>query len=229
MYPLPHTCDAAAALALRAVPRWTLIPAGLAPISLVGAWLVAGLAQPEHYDPIRQTISVLSGHAASDRWIMTLGLYGVSICQIVTAAGLSVARRARVLLVMGGVAGLGVAIFPQPMHGSGAAHMVFATLSVTFLALWPATLGSRGSPRPLVLSTRGSVIVTVAFLGLLAWVFAAAHGGGALGVAERVDTAICNSWPLVVILTIRRSSNLCVTALPNLEREDESIFATLGR
>ncbi len=118
---------------------------------------------------------------------------------------------------MGGAAGLGVAIFPQPMHGSGAAHMVFATLSVTLLALWPATLGIRGAPRPLVLSTRGSVVVTVAFLGLLAWVFAAAHGGGALGLAERVDTAIANSWPLVVILTNRRSSNLSVIAVPNRE------------
>jgi hypothetical membrane protein len=228
MYPLPHSSDASGALALRAIPRWTLITAALAPISLVGAWLVAGLAQPEHYDPVRQTISVLAGHAASDRWIMTVGLYAVSICQIITAAGLSVARRARVLLVMGGVAGLGVAIFPQPMHGSGATHMVFATLSVSLLALWPATLGARGSPRPLLLSTRGSVVVTVAFLGLLAWVFAAAHGGGALGVAERVDTAIANSWPFVVVLTIRRSSNLWVTALPILERQ-HSLFAARAR
>lgn len=212
MYTVPNPAsgftraNAFAAPALHSVPRWTLIPAALAPISLVVAWLVAGLAQPSHYDPVRQTISVLAGYAASDRWIMTIGLYAVSICQIITAAGLSVARRARVLLVMGGVAGLGVAIFPQPLHGSGSAHMVFATLSVTLLALWPATLGARGSPRPMVLSTRGSVVVTIAFLGLLAWVFAAAHGGGALGVAERVDTAIANSWPFVVVLTIRRSS-----------------------
>jgi hypothetical protein len=31
-------------------------------------------------------------------------LYAVSICQIITAVGLSVARRARLLLVLGGVA-----------------------------------------------------------------------------------------------------------------------------
>jgi hypothetical membrane protein len=225
---VPYSDNFSGATALHAIPRWTLIPAALAPISLVGAWLVAGFAQPDHYDPIRQTISVLAGYAAADRWIMTLGLYAVSACQIVTALGLSVARRARVLLATGGLAGLGVAIFPQPMHGSGAAHMVFATLSVTFLALWPATLGSRGSPRPLVLSMRGSVVVTVVFLGLLAWVFAAAHGGGALGVAERVDTAIANSWPLVVILTIRRSSNLSVTAIPNVE-SGQSLFALRER
>lgn len=229
MHPAPHDDHTFAASALHAVPRWTLIPAALAPVSLVAAWLAAGLAQPDHYDPIRQTISVLAGHAASDRWIMTIGLYAVSICQIVTAAGLSVARRARVLLVMGGVAGLGVAIFPQPLHGSGAAHMVFATLSVTLLALWPATLGSRDSPLPLplILTTRGSVVVTVAFLGLLAWVFAAAHGGGALGVAERVDTAIANSWPLVIILTLRRSSNRI--GMTSLKPEHGSLAAVRRR
>ncbi|PZS34480.1 MAG: hypothetical protein DLM58_05670 [Pseudonocardiales bacterium] len=201
-----QTDNVSVSSALYAVPRWTLIPAALAPISLVGAWLAVGLAQPGEYDAIRQMISVLAGYAAADRWIMTLGLYAVSICQLVVAIGLSAARPlARVLLVMGGLAGLGVAIFPQPMHGSGAAHMVFATLSVTFLALWPATLGSRSGSTPAVLTIRGSVLVTAVFLGLLAWVFAAAHGGGALGVAERVDTAVANSWPLVIILVLRRS------------------------
>lgn len=204
------------------MPRWTLLPAALAPISLVGGWLVAGLVQRDHYDPVRQTISILAGSAASDRWIMTLGLYSLGICQIVTAAGLSVARpRARMFLVMGGLAGLGVAIFPQPPHGSAAAHLVFATLSVTCLALWPATLGSRGPACPLVLSVRGSVLVTAAFVGLLAWVFAAGHGGGALGVAERVDTAIENSWPLVIVLAIRRSSRRATIRFSQREGYDE--------
>lgn len=229
MLSLPPGDFACVSQATHVIPRWTLIPAALAPISLVGGWLVAGLAQPNHYDPVTQTISVLAGYAASDRWIMTLGLYALSICQLLTAVGLRVARQARVLLTMGGVAGLGVAIFPQPIHGSGAAHMVFATLSVTLLALWPATLGTRGSRRPLLLTMRGSAVVTMAFLGLLAWVFAAAHGGGALGVAERVDTAIANSWPLVVILTIRRNSNRTTTASPDRESQRESLVAARRR
>jgi hypothetical membrane protein len=185
---------------------WTLCTALLAPLTLVAGWLAAGLVQPGDYDAVRQTISVLAGHAASHRWIMTLGLYSVAICQILTAAGLSPARRpARILLALGGLAGLGVAIFPQPPHGTTAVHLVWATLSVSLLAIWPATLGSRWRSRPIVLTVRGSMVATALFLGLLAWLYAAAHGGGALGVAERVDTAIANAWPLVVVLAIRRA------------------------
>jgi hypothetical protein len=77
---------------------------------------------------------------------------------------------------------------------------------VSLLAVWPATNGSRAWSRPLVLSVRGSLAATFVFVGLLAWLFAAAHGGGALGVAERVDTAIENSWPLVIVLAVRRAS-----------------------
>lgn len=196
----------------RAVPGdvammpWTLVSAGLAPVSLVASWIVAGFVQNGNYDAVQQTISVLAGHAASHRWIMTLGLYTVAICQILTAAGLAPARpRARILLAVGGLVGLGVAIFPQPPHGTAASHLVWATLSVSLLALWPATIGSRWLHRPIVLTVRGSMIATAGFLVLLAWLYAAAHGGGALGIAERVDTAIANAWPLVVVLAIRRA------------------------
>lgn len=189
------------------VSPWALGSAILTPVALVAGWLAAGLVQRGHYDPVRQTISVLAGHAASDRWIMTVGLYLVGVGQILTSIGLSAGRhRARVLLAIGGVMGVGVALFPQPRHGSAATHLVFATLSVTLLAIWPATIGASGPARPRVLTMRGSLVVTGVFLALLAWLYAAAHGGGALGIAERVDTAVECSWPLVVVLAIRRNS-----------------------
>ncbi len=187
------------------IPGWALLSAILAPVSLIAGWLVAGFLQHGHYDPVQQTISVLAGHSASDRWIMTVGLYVLGTSQILTALGLSGARqRARILLAIGGLTGLGVAIFPQPPHGSAVTHLVFATLSLSLLAVWPAMIGSRGPSRPHILTVRGSVQATVVFVCLLAWLYAAGHGGGALGIAERVDTAIENSWPLVVIVAIRR-------------------------
>jgi hypothetical membrane protein len=191
-----------------AIPRWTLLSAFLAPASLVACWLVAGLVQRDGYNAAEQTMSVLAGDTASNPRIMTIGLYSVGTFQIVTAFGLSIGRpKARILLAIGGLTGLGVASFPQAQHGSATAiHLMFATLSVSLLAVWPATIGSRAWSRPLVLSFRGSLVATFVFVGLLAWLFAAAHGGGALGVAERVDTAIENSWPLVVVLAVRRAS-----------------------
>jgi len=189
------------------VRRWALMTAVLAPVSLIVGWVVAGAVQDSDYDPAKQTISVLAGHSASDRWIMTLGLCVLGTSQILTAVGLSFGpRRARILLAVGGVMGLGVAIFPQPPHGSAAIHMVFATLSITMLAVWPATIASREPSLPRVLSIRGSRQATAILICLLAWLFVAGHGGGALGIAERVDTAVANSWPLVVILAIRRHS-----------------------
>ncbi|MDP9093146.1 MAG: hypothetical protein M3N95_09460 [Actinomycetota bacterium] len=68
---------------------------------------------------------MLAGTAASHRWIMTAGLYVLGSCQILTAIDLSVGLpRARVRLAVGGLTGLGVAIFPQPPHGSAVTHLV---------------------------------------------------------------------------------------------------------
>lgn len=200
---LPHDCS---------VARWAPVSAVLAPTALVVGWVVAGLVQRQPYHPASQTISVLAGSSASDRWIMTAGLYTLGACQLLTAAGLSVRRLARLLLGAGGLAGLGVAAFPQPGHGTAAVHLAFATISVSLLAVWPATIGVRGrrgrggAGGPLVLTLRGSLAATIFFVGLLTWLYAAAHGGGALGVAERVDTAVTTSWPLVVVLAIQRST-----------------------
>jgi hypothetical membrane protein len=194
----------------RTIARWTLWSAFLAPVSLVTCWIASGIVQRGNYNAVQQTISVLASDAATHPWIMTVGLYSVGTCQIVTALGLSVVRPwARIVLALGGVTGLGVAVFPQAQHGGGAVvHLTFATLCVSMLAVWPATMGTRAPSRPIVLSIRGSLFATFVFMGLLAWLYSAAHGGGALGVAERVDTTIGNSWPLVVVLAVRHASRV---------------------
>ena len=74
------------------VPGWAVVSAGLAPVLATGGWLVAEAVQPASYSPIRKTISVLAGHAGTDRWIMTGALFLVGGCQLVTAAGLAGVR-----------------------------------------------------------------------------------------------------------------------------------------
>lgn len=188
--------------------RWTPYSAVVGPLALVVAWLVAGLVQPATYSGVQQSISALAAHSASQRWIMTSGLYMIGVCQLLTAAGLRQLRVGpRLWLAAGGVAGLGVAFFPQPEHGptNTSAHIVFATVSVAILAAWPAVIGSRGLQRPHPFTTRTVVAVSVLFVALLAWVYVAGHGAGALGVAERVDTTIENLWPLVIVVVVRRA------------------------
>ena len=43
---------------------WAIISAGLAPILLTGAYLIAGILQPASYSPVRTTISAMAGQAA---------------------------------------------------------------------------------------------------------------------------------------------------------------------
>ena len=98
---------------------WAIISAGLAPILLTGAYLVAGLLQPASYSPVRETISVMAGQAGTDRWVMTGGIVLVGGCYLVTAAGLTGVRAsARALLAVAGLAGIGIAASPDPARGT---------------------------------------------------------------------------------------------------------------
>ena len=70
------------------VRRWALASALLAPFAVIGGWTLAATRQPRGYSSVRDTISALAGHAATDRWIMTTGLVLLGLCHLVTAAGL---------------------------------------------------------------------------------------------------------------------------------------------
>ena len=84
---------------------WAIISAGLAPILLTGAYLMAGILQPASYSPVRTTISVMAGQAGTDRWVMTGGIVLTGGCYLVTAAGLTGVRAsARALLIVAGLA-----------------------------------------------------------------------------------------------------------------------------
>jgi hypothetical membrane protein len=95
-----------------AVHPWAIISAGLAPILLTGTYLIADILQPASYSPVRTTISVLAGQAGTDRWVMTGGIFLTGGCYLVTAAGLTGVRAsARALLIVAGMAGIGIAAY----------------------------------------------------------------------------------------------------------------------
>lgn len=187
--------------------------AAATPVALIGGWLVAAYLQPAGYDPVHRTISALAAHGATDRWVMTSALYAVGFGNVLTAAALVGLRRtSRLLLGIGGLAGIGVAAFPQPHEGSSLPHIGCAAVSIVILAIWPATVRA-DEPTPCVadkrtrsvlLSKRFLLAVAGALMGLDIWLFAAGHGGGQLGVAERVATGAENIWPLAVVLALRR-------------------------
>jgi hypothetical protein len=189
-----------------AVHAWAIIPAGLAPVLLTGGYLVAGALQPASYSPVRKTISVMAGQAGTDRWIMTGGIFLVGGCYLVTAAGLTGVRAAaRVLLILAGLAGIGIAASPVPASGATPRHLAWTVLGAVTIAVWPAFAARRASPRPLILSVYGSAAVTAVFVALLGWLFIQTRDGSVLGLAERLTSSVQTCWPFIVAVTLRRA------------------------
>jgi len=190
----------------QAAPLWAVVSAGLSPVLATGGWLVADALQPASYSPLRKTISVLAGYGGTDRWVMTGALFLVGGCDLVAAAGLSGVRAsARVLLVIAGMASIGIAASPEPAVGSTPQHLAWTALGAVAIAVFPA-FTARASRRPRILNRNGSAAVTAVFLALLAWLVAETQGGSVLGLAERLTTSVQASWPFIVALALRRST-----------------------
>jgi hypothetical membrane protein len=185
---------------------WAIISAGLAPILLTGAYLMAGILQPASYSPVRTTISAMAGQAGTDRWVMTGGIFLTGGCYLITAAGLTGVRAsARALLIVAGLAGIGIAASPEPARGSTPRHLAWTVLGAVTITVWPAFAARRASPRPLILSVYGSAVVTAVFVALLGWLLAETRDGSVLGLAERLTPSIQTCWPFIIAVALRRS------------------------
>jgi hypothetical protein len=187
------------------IPGWAIVSAGMSPIVMTAAWLIADTLQPASYSPVRQTVSVLAGQAGTDRWIVTGALLVVGGCHLLTAAGLTgVGTPARLLLVVAGLSSIGIAVSPEPAGGSTPQHIAWTSLGALVIAIWPAFTGRHGAQWPLVLSGRGAAAVTAAFAVLLLWLLIETQGGSVLGLAERLASTVQMSWPFVIALALRR-------------------------
>lgn len=186
---------------------WVLLSSGLAPVLLVGGFTLAAHLQPAGYDATRDTISALAGHAATDRWVMTVALLGVGVCHVVTALGLRpAATPGRVLLATGGVATVLVAAFPLPRTGSSLPHAVAALVAFAALTAWPAL-------------ARRSVAATAVLALLLAWFgYELFSDGDRVGLSERVLAAGQAIWPLCVAVACSRGSTMDGHAARNVRR-----------
>jgi hypothetical membrane protein len=189
-----------------AARQWAIISAGLAPILLTGAYIIAGIFQPASYSPVRKTISAMAGQAGTDRWIMTVGIFLTGCCYLVTAAGLTAVRPpARALLVVAGLAGIGIAASPEPAGGATPQHLAWTVLGAVTTAVWPAFAAPRASARPLILRSHGTAAVTAVFVALLGWLLIETRDGSVLGLAERLTSSIETCWPFIVALALRRA------------------------
>lgn len=174
---------------------WSVGSAALAPVALIGGWTWAQSRQSTDYDAVRQTISALAAHGATDRWIMTAGLLVLGLCHLLTASGLSEAKPVgRALLALGGAATVAVAALPQPASG----HVVVAGVAFIALALWAAFA--------LVPSPRAAVLATVVLSALLGALVVELRDGDLLGLSERVLAGGEALWPFSVVVVLRRTA-----------------------
>ena len=200
-------CGARPASSSPAVPGWAMASAALSPVVMIGGWLAAEALQPPSYSPVRSTISGLAGLGGTGRWIMTSALFVVGACYFVTAAGLPGVRvPARIVLMVAGLSSIGIAVSPEPVRGSTPQHLAWTSLGAVAITLWPAFTARRAPSQPLILRARGAGAVTAVFLALLAWLVFETQGGTALGLAERLVSAVQVTWPFVVALALRRAA-----------------------
>jgi hypothetical membrane protein len=181
-----------------------MVSASVAPIALIGGWSLAAARQPPSYDPLRDTISALAAHGATDAWIMTIGLAVLGTCHLATASGLTEASTTgRALLAVGGIATIAVSALPQPAAG----HTPAATVGFVALALWPAASG--------VPARRAARVATIGLVALLGWLLVELHDGNLLGLSERVLAGAEALWPLAVTLALSKRRQASLTSPDN--------------
>ena len=193
---------------MRGVPWWGLVSSAATPVLLIGGWTVAAGLQPQPFDSIRQSVSTLAGAGAADRWVMTAAFVVVAGCYVITAVALRpAALSGRLVLIAAGLAGVLVAASPEAAPGSfSLAHAFWSALGFVFLSAWPLASRQQGPTVPWGLRPPAAVSARAMITILLAWFLAEliTHGGQ-IGLAERVLGSAQAMWPLLVVVSCRRS------------------------
>lgn len=191
---------------VREVPPWSIVPAAAPPVVLAAGWMIAAWLQSRPYNPVADTVSVLAGIGATERWVMTMAFAVAGACEVVTGLVLGAARMAgRLVLMAGGIAGVLVAAFPvQVGVPAPAAHVLWATVGLAALAVWPVAACRPGRAVPWTLRPGISVRVALILLILLAWFgLELVTSGGQAGLAERVLGEAQSAWPFAVVMSCR--------------------------
>lgn len=185
------------------VPWWGVASSGLAPVIIVAGWTVAADLQPTPFDAVSRSISTLAAVGMPYRWIVTIAILSVGVCNILTGLALvSAADGGRILLIFGGVCSVLIAMNPQHLGGGSLAHEASSLAGTMIMTLWPAAAIRRTPDAPLGLRPRVAWGVVGVNLALLLWFGAELFNGPELGLAERTVTAYQALWPFVVVITV---------------------------
>ncbi|GAY07587.1 DUF998 domain-containing protein [Pseudonocardia sp. N23] len=177
----------------------------LMPVLLAVGWSVSASIQVDAYDWTAQTISVLAGRGATDRWIMVVPLVVAGAVYVVLALRLDgLVAPCRALLMVAGLAVAVAGLAPQPVHGSSTIHMSAAACAWIALTLWPLTVKPR--PGAGFEAPPFRAAATAVLLVLMGWFFVELVTDGALlGAVERLLILAQLAYPTVVAYRQGRS------------------------
>jgi hypothetical protein len=205
---------------MQGAPWWCIASSAAPPVLLAAGWAIAAPLQARPYSPMADSVSILAGIGATDRWVMSLAFALAGACEIATGLALRPARMAgRLLLMAAGTAGLLVAV--SPVHtgdGAGGLHILWAAVVLAALAVWPVAGSRRGPAGPWGLRLRVSVRVTVILLVLLGWFgLELVTAAGQSGLVERLLTTAQAAWPFVAVMSCRRPVTVGRGGSPSVE------------
>lgn len=197
-----------AILTMNSVSWWGKASSIAAPIVLIAGFTISASNQQAAYDPWVDTISALAAPTATHAWIMTAALYALGLCHIITALALRPATSlGRLTLAFGGIATLGVAMFPTNATSTPISHMLAAGFAFGALTVWPVFARKRFNADLPLLQTRICWAATTVLGALVLWfVFELARAGSHVGLAERVVAVSQALWPLLVTNSLRTYS-----------------------
>lgn len=190
-------------VAMVRVPWWGVVSSGMAPVLLIVGWTIAADLQPTPFDAVARSISTLAADGMPYRWVVTIAILGVGVCNILTGLALvPAADEGRLLLIAGGICSMLIAANPQYAHGGSLGHESSSFFCVVIMTVWPIAAIRRTPDAPLGLRPRVTWAAVWVNLAILVWFTAELFNGPDLGLAERTVTAYQALWPFVVVLTV---------------------------
>ena len=189
---------------MKPISKIAVVAAIIGPIQSVLGWAISGALTPG-YNIVSQTISELASLDAPTH-VLQSSFFSLGGTLTILAAifARTLAMPGRIALFVSGLCTYGLTIFPTPLIGHSAMHLLFAITSFVLSAGWPlaAMRFRQDAPaiiRPKWAITQTLIQATIAIIFLVVWSDPAATN---IGVWERIVTTAQALQVSVVVLVI---------------------------
>lgn len=192
---------------MRAIAKPAVIAAILGPIQSVLGWTISGALTPG-YDIVGQTISELASVDAPTHLLQSsFFILGGTLTILAAIYARTFAMPGRIALFISGLCTYGLTIFPTPLEGQSAMHLLFAITSFVLSAGWPLAAMRFRKDAPAIIRPTAAIVQTafqaaIAITFLVVWSDPAAT---TIGVWERIVTTAQALQVAVVVLVIYRA------------------------